>query len=152
MKIIVDADGCPVRKEVVKLAKEFQVPLLLVKNIYHDINEDYGEILTVDANQDMADHVIVKHTNKGDIVVTQDYGLAALSLGKSAYVIHQDGWFFTNENIDGLLMKRHINQQMRKKQKKYTKTAKRKQKDNEAFEAKLRQFMMKKLNSDCKSL
>ncbi|WP_353892828.1 YaiI/YqxD family protein [Proteinivorax hydrogeniformans] len=145
MKIIIDADGCPVRKIVVRVAKEYQIPLLMVKNIYHDISDEYGDIITVDANQDMADHVIVKHTRKGDLVVTQDYGLASLVLGKGAYAIHQNGWFFTHENIDALLMKRHIHQEMRRKQKKYSKTPKRKPKDNEVFEEKLRKFIAEKI-------
>lgn len=51
--------------------------------------------------------------SNGDIAVTQDYGVAALVLGKGGYAIHQSGKIFTNENIDGLLMERHINKKAR---------------------------------------
>ena len=52
--------------------------------------------------------------HKGDIVVSQDYGVAAMALGKNAYAIHQSGKWYTNENIDQMLMERHLNKKARR--------------------------------------
>ena len=51
---------------------------------------------------------------KGDIVVSQDYGVAAMALGKGAYAIHQSGKWYTNDNIDQMLMERHLNKKARR--------------------------------------
>jgi uncharacterized protein YaiI (UPF0178 family) len=133
VKIIIDADASPVRKIVVGIAKKYQIELIMVSNINHEIFEDYGKIYTVDQGQDSADHLIVSLSSKGDLVVTQDYGLAALILSKGGDVIHQDGWFFSNENIDQLLMSRHLNQKLRKVNKRPKAIPKRKDSDNDAF-------------------
>lgn len=133
MKILIDADGCPVKQEIVKIAKEFALKVIMIKNISHEIADDYAEVITVDQGRDTADILIVNHSKKNDIVVTQDYGLAALALAKGANVINQDGWLYTNENIDELLMKRHIHAQMRRKHKKYSHIPKRTKEDNQRF-------------------
>ncbi|AKL94946.1 putative protein UPF0178 [Clostridium aceticum] len=141
MRILVDADGCPVKDIILKVAKENKIQLIMIKNICHQIDDDYAEIITVDQGSDMADIVLINRTAEGDIVVTQDYGVAALALAKKAIVINQNGWLYTNENIDELLAKRHFNQEMRRKHKKYTKTSKRKKEDNLNFEVKLREVI-----------
>lgn len=141
MKILVDADGCPVKDIVLKVAKEYEIPLMMIKNICHELYDDYAQVITVDQGRDMADLVLINNTNEGDVVVTQDYGVAALALGKKAMVINQNGWLYTNENIEQLLMKRHTNQQMRRKHKKYTKVAKRSKEDNLNFEKRFRELI-----------
>ncbi len=143
MKILVDADGCPVRKIVVNIAKTEEIPLLIVSNLHHHIEEDYGEHLRVDDSVDEADHAIISRTQKADLVITQDYGLAALALSKGAYVLHQDGWFYTNETIDGLLMKRYLGQKMRKRNKRLSVIPKRTQVQNTNFEKALKMFIDK---------
>ncbi|MGM0436327.1 MAG: YaiI/YqxD family protein [Bacillota bacterium] len=133
MKILLDADGSPVRDIVVELAKTYNVSLVMVSNIHHEINETYGTHIQVDSGADVADHEILKRTEEGDLVVTQDYGLASLVLGKKAYALHQDGWFYTDENIDMLLFQRHMGAKMRKANKRYGHTNKRKKEDNTRF-------------------
>ncbi len=133
MKILLDADGSPVRDIVVELAKTYNVSLIMISNIHHEINETYGTHIQVDSGADVADHEILKRTEEGDLVVTQDYGLASLVLGKKAYALHQDGWFYTDENINMLLFQRHMGAKMRKANKRYGHTSKRKKEDNFRF-------------------
>ena len=141
MKILIDADASPVRKIVVKLAKAHHIELIIVSNVNHDIHEAYGTIITVDQGFDSADHKIVGLTNKGDLVITQDYGLASLILSKKAYALHQDGWFFNKDNIDQLLMSRYLNQKLRKVNKRLKPIPKRKQDQNDAFEQALNAYI-----------
>lgn len=144
MKILIDADGSPVRKSVVKIAKNNQIELIIISNVNHEIHDDYGTIITVDQGHDSADHKIVELTHRGDLVITQDYGLAALILGKKAYALHQDGWFFTNDNIDMLLMRRHHHQVLRKATKRLPHIKKRNPKQDEQFEQALLKFLKEK--------
>ncbi|MFH5882412.1 YaiI/YqxD family protein [Liberiplasma polymorphum] len=141
MKIIIDADASPVRKIVVRLAKAYNIDLIMVSNVNHDINEDYGKVITVDQGFDSADHKIVGLTEKDDLVVTQDYGLASLVLNKQAYALHQDGWFFDKDNIDQLLMSRYLNQKLRKANKRLKPIPKRTNAQNKAFEKSLETFI-----------
>jgi uncharacterized protein YaiI (UPF0178 family) len=96
--------------------------------------DDYAEIITVDKGRDVADITLINHTQQGDIVVTQDYGVAAMAIGKKAMAINQNGWSYTDDNIDELLMKRHMNMEIRRKHKKYTKIPKRTKEDDIQFE------------------
>ncbi len=143
MKILVDADGCPVKDIILKVAKEHKIKVVIIKNICHEIYDEYAQIITVDQGRDVADITLVNNTEKGDIVVTQDYGVAAMAIGKNAIAINQNGWYYTDENIDELLMKRHIGQEMRRKHKKYSKIPKRTKKDDIDFEEKLRALISK---------
>ncbi|SNS58643.1 hypothetical protein SAMN05446037_1013116 [Anaerovirgula multivorans] len=145
MKILVDADGCPVKDIVLRVAKEHGIELIMVKNICHELYDDYATIMTADQGRDMADIMLINHTKEGDIIVTQDYGVAALALGKKAVVINQNGWLYTDDNIDELLMQRHLKQEMRRKHKKYTKIPKRSREDNLMFEKKFRELVLSRL-------
>ncbi|QWB99895.1 YaiI/YqxD family protein [Mycoplasmatota bacterium] len=141
MKILIDADASPVRKITRDLAEKFHIDLVIVCNIHHMIETDYGQVITVDAGNDVADHEIVRLTDKGDLVVTQDYGLASLVLLKGAYALHQDGWFYTSHNIDMLLLQRQIGQKMRRAKKRYGHTSKRKEVDDIKFKETLEKFL-----------
>ncbi|MGI6423873.1 MAG: YaiI/YqxD family protein [Tepidanaerobacteraceae bacterium] len=121
MKILIDADGCPVVAKTVKIAKEYDIQVIIVKNFSHEIEDDYATIITVDQAPDSADIYIVNNTSKGDIVITQDYGLAAMALAKEAICINQNGFIISSKNIDQLLTRRHINREIRRKHNKYTK-------------------------------
>lgn len=108
MKILVDADACPVVRIVEQEAKKNGIPVILVCDNAHVMNTQDAEVVTVDRGADAADYKLFSLTQKGDIVVTQDYGVAVMALGKGAYPIHQSGKWYTNENIDSMLMERHI--------------------------------------------
>ncbi len=144
MKIVLDADATPVLKEVVAVASLFKTPLLIISDYNHHLESVYGDVIMVDQAQDSADHAIISQTVSGDLVITQDYGLAALILSKNAYAMHHDGWFYKTSNIDQLLMRRHLQQKERKFSKRYTKIPKRKTVQNSIFKEKLTQFLIEK--------
>ena len=114
MQIFVDADACPVVGIVEKVAKEHSVPVTLLCDTNHVLASDYSEVIVVGAGADAVDYKLISICHKGDIVVSQDYGVAAMALGKSAYAIHQSGKWYTNENIDQMLMERHLNKKARR--------------------------------------
>lgn len=108
MMIWVDADACPVVRQVERAAKDRGIPVTLVCDTNHALRSDYSAILVVDAGADSADFALVNRVASGDLVVTQDYGVAAMALGKGARAIHQSGREFTEDNIGGLLMDRYL--------------------------------------------
>ena len=109
MKIIVDADSCPVKEIIIDVAQRHLVGLIFVCDTAHVLSVSYGTVKTVDKHADSADFVIVNLAGKGDIVVTNDYGLAAMALSKKAYVINPNGVIFSADNMDRLLFERHMN-------------------------------------------
>ncbi|MGN1318135.1 MAG: YaiI/YqxD family protein [Lachnospirales bacterium] len=113
MTIYVDADACPVIKQTEKIAKKYKIKTVLISDTNHILKSEYSEIITVDKGSDSADFVIANKCNNNDIVVTQDYGVAAMVLAKGGYPIHQNGKWYTKDNIDSFLMIRHINKKAR---------------------------------------
>ena len=118
MQIFVDADACPVVGIVEKVAKEHNVPVTLLCDTNHVLSSDYSEVIVVGAGADAVDYKLISICHKGDIVVSQDYGVAAMALGKGAYAIHQSGKWYTNDNIDQMLMERHLNKKARRSSRK----------------------------------
>ena len=114
MQIFVDADACPVVRIVEKIAEKYQVAVTLLCDTNHVLNSEYSEVIVVGAGADAVDYKLISICHKGDIVVSQDYGVAAMALGKGAYAIHQSGKWYTNENIDQLLMERHLAKKARR--------------------------------------
>lgn len=114
MKILVDADACPVKEIIVNMAKRKSLPVVMIMDTSHEYNDGYSTTVTVDRARDSADMALVNMVDSGDVVVTQDYGLAAMALSKSAKVLNQNGLVYTNENIDQLLMDRHMGQKVRR--------------------------------------
>ena len=118
MQIFVDADACPVVAIVEKIAKEKSVPVTLLCDTNHVLSSAYSEVVVVGAGADAVDYKLISICHKGDIVVSQDYGVAAMALGKGAYAIHQSGKWYTNDNIDQMLMERHLNKKARRSSRK----------------------------------
>ena len=114
MKIFVDADACPVVSIVERVAKRYQIPVILLCDTNHVLSSDYSEVVIVGAGADAVDFKLISLCHQGDIVVTQDYGVAAMALGKKAYAIHQSGKWYTDENIDRMLMERHLAKKARR--------------------------------------
>ncbi|MGM1046568.1 hypothetical protein SAMN05661091_4313 [Paenibacillus uliginis N3/975] len=113
--IVVDGDACPVKKEIAETARAFHVPVLLVSSYDHLLREEEGiQIIQVDRSDQSADLYIANHIARGDIVVTQDYGLAALALSKSCQVLSFRGRIFSDQDIDFLLDSRHHQAKARK--------------------------------------
>lgn len=105
--IYVDADACPVVKLTEKIARQNGVPVCLICDTNHILHSDYAQVVQVSAGADAVDFALVSKLRAGDIVITQDYGVAALTLARGAYALHQSGMEYTPDNIDGLLAARH---------------------------------------------
>lgn len=137
MRIFIDADGCPVVHETIDLVQKMNIPVTVVKNYAHELQSEYAEIITVDISRDAADFYIANHLKHEDVLITQDYGLAALALSKKCRILTQNGLLITDHNIMRLLDARHVNQKMRQTKKIYTKHKKRTAEDDELFKAAL---------------
>jgi len=135
MQILVDADACPVKEIIVRLAKQKSIPVTMLIDTSHELKDGYSTVITVDKQTDSVDFALMGLLTKNDIVVTQDFGLAAMVLGKGARAVNQNGLVFLNENIDKLLMERYIGAKVRRGGGRTKGPAKRTKEDNERFEA-----------------
>lgn len=108
--LLVDADACPVpvRRLIERTAKKHRLRLIYFTDENHELYPEYGEVRRVAQGNDAADYILLSAVNPGDLVVTQDYGLAALVMSRRAFVIHPSGMIYTNNNINQLLMERHL--------------------------------------------
>lgn len=141
MHIYLDGDGCPVVDEAVTLAKRFGLPCTILCDTSHRIERDGVTTITCSKGADSVDFTLVNLIRTGDLVITQDYGLAAMCLAKSAFVLHQDGFFYTSENIDSLLMVRHTSAKVRRAGGRFHSTPKRTKEQNQAFSQALEEFL-----------
>ena len=135
MQILVDADACPVKHIIVKTAKRLKIPVTMLIDSSHELNDGYSRIITVDKAADSVDFALMELLTKDDVVVTQDYGLAAMTLGKGAKVIHHSGMIYTSDNIEKLLMERHVSGKIRRAGGRTKGPAKRTKEDDRRFEA-----------------
>jgi uncharacterized protein YaiI (UPF0178 family) len=138
MKILVDADSCPVKDIIVKVAKTKSTPVVMVSDYAHEIRSSYATVIRVDKGRDSADLALINNTSTDDVVVTQDYGVATLALSKNAKAIGNSGLIYTNDNIESLLMQRHMCAKERKKNKRFSKIPKRTKEDDAKFEKNLK--------------
>lgn len=113
MKILIDADGCPVVDATVQIAKERQLACIILCDTAHVLEKDGAMTLVFSKGADSVDFELVNRVSPGDIVITQDYGLAAMCLARNAIVINQDGMEYTSDNIDALLLARHTARKIR---------------------------------------
>lgn len=107
MHVLIDADACPVVQIAVELCRKYNVPCILLCDTAHQIEHNNATSLTFDKGSDSVDFALVNRIAQGDLVITQDYGLASMCLTRGARVLHQDGWEYTAWNIDALLLQRH---------------------------------------------
>ena len=113
MRILIDADGCPVVNETIKVAHKFNLESIIFCDTSHNFEEKNAKVEVVSKGVDAVDFAILNNIQKGDIVITQDYGLASLVLSRNSYAINQSGMVYTNENIDELLYSIYISKKMR---------------------------------------
>lgn len=148
MKIYVDADACPVIRIVEHIAKQYGLPCILLCDTNHILSSDYSDVIVVGAGADAVDFKLISLLSKGDICVTQDYGVAAMALGKGCFAIHQSGRWYTNENIDQMLMERHLAKKARRSSKKnhLKGPAKRTAEDDKRFEESFEKMVSKAMN------
>ena len=145
MQIFVDADACPVVRIVEKLAEKYNISCTLLCDTNHVLTSEYSKVVIVGAGADAVDFKLISLLSRGDICVSQDYGVAAMALGKGCYAIHQSGKWYTNENIDQMLMERHLAKKERRATKKHhiKGPAKRTKEDDLRFEASFEKMIQK---------
>jgi uncharacterized protein YaiI (UPF0178 family) len=114
MRILVDADACPVKKEILEIAKEKNIEVSMFFDNAHVYEDGYSTVHILDKGADSVDYFLINKTIAGDIIVTQDYGVATMALSKKAYPINQNGLIFTDDNILSLLNQRAMNQKIRR--------------------------------------
>ena len=141
MKVLIDADACPVVDIAVKLCLRYGISCLLLCDTAHAIHRDGAQTLIFDKGSDSVDFALANRTAPGDIVITQDYGLASMCLGRAARVIHQDGWEYTFDNISGLMEQRHIAKKYRRSGGRMKGPAKRTKLQDTAFENAFQQML-----------
>lgn len=110
--VLIDADGCPVVDLTIRICRSRQIPVLILCDTAHQIQRDGAQTLVFDKGADSVDFALVNRVCPGDIVVTQDYGLASMCLARRARVLNQNGLECTGENIDFLLVRRHENKKL----------------------------------------
>lgn len=113
MRVLIDADGCPVVDEAIRLCKRYRVECIILCDTAHELQREGAKTITVSKGADSVDFALVNLVKPCDIVITQDYGLAAMCLSRQARPVSQDGLRYTNDNIDGLLMARHTAKKIR---------------------------------------
>ena len=133
MRVLIDADACPVVNIAIGLCKEFHIECLLLCDTAHAIHRDGASTLVFDKGADSVDFALANRVLLGDIVITQDYGLASMCLAKSAKVLHQDGWAYTEDNIQALLWSRHETKKYRRSGGRVKGPSKRTRAQDEAF-------------------
>lgn len=137
MRILIDADGCPVVNLTVETAKANNIECIILCDTSHIFSFDGVKTVTVEQGLDSVDFKLVNMLNENDIVVTQDYALAAMCLAKKGRPLNQNGIIFNNENINGFLTSRHINKKALKNGKRIKGPKKRTEDKNEAFKKSL---------------
>lgn len=141
MTILIDADGCPVIDLTIKIAKQYNVECILLCDTSHIFEREGIRIITVSKGADSVDFKLVNMVSPGDIVITQDYGLAAMCLARHALPIRQDGMVYDNDNIDILLQERHTARKIRMSGGRLKGSSKRTAKQDTDFEMKLREVL-----------
>lgn len=112
-RVLIDADGCPVVDEAVELAKRFGAECFILCDTSHRFEKAGAQTIVHSTGADSVDFALVNLVKANDIVVTQDYGLAAMCLARAARTVNQDGMEYTADNIDGLLLARHTAKKIR---------------------------------------
>lgn len=133
MKILVDADACPVLDQLVSLYQEKKCEIILVSDYFHDLQAYNLAHIEVSREKDSADTKILSLLEEGDILVTNDLPLAALALVKKARVLNFSGFVYTVENIDALLYARHLNIKCRRNGERVKGPKKRTKQENDQF-------------------
>ena len=107
MNILIDADGCPVVDLTLQIAKRFGISVIILCDTSHQIEREGAQTLVFDKGSDSVDFALVNRVKPGDVVVTQDYGLASMCLAKRVRVLNQNGLEYTADNIDALMLRRY---------------------------------------------
>lgn len=152
VRILIDGDACPVIDLTIKVAKMYQLEVIIFCDTAHFIEREGVQVVTVSKGSDAVDFKIINGISAQDILVTQDYGLAAMALAKKAQPIHQNGFIYTEGNIDQLLFRRHLGKETRRRGGRLKGPGKRTREQDEAFEKSLIRIIENSLSGDCVEL
>ena len=141
MKILIDADGCPVVDMTVRLAAKHGAECVILCDTAHEFNREGAQTVVVEKGADSVDFKLVNLVREGDIVVTQDYGLAAMCLARKAIPLSQNGMVYTDKNIDQLLFTRYVSKKIRNSGGRLKGPSKRKPEQDKAFEEALERLI-----------
>lgn len=144
MELFIDADGCPVVNLSIQIAQRHRIPCTLLCDTAHEMDRPGAKTITVSKGADSVDFTLVNLLHPGDVVVTQDYGLAAMCLSRGAFVLHQSGMTYTNENMDALLFFRAASQKIRRSGGRMKGPGKRTKSQDDAFAAALDRLLLEK--------
>lgn len=145
MKIYIDADGCPVVDAAIRIAAQYQIECTILCDTSHVFEKTGAVTITVSKGADSVDFALVNMLSPGDLVITQDYGLAAMCLARNAVPISQDGMIYHNGNIDSLLLARHTAKKIRMAGGRLRGNAKRTSAQNDAFAQTLERLLKEKI-------
>ena len=143
MRVVIDADGCPVVKISMEICQKNNIEMIIICDTSHVFNLDGIQTIMVDKGADSVDFKLVNLLKEGDIVVTQDYGLAAMCLARKAVALNQNGMIYDNTNIDSLLYSRHTAKKIRNAGGRLKGSAKRTYEQDEAFKKALTELIIK---------
>lgn len=143
MRLLIDGDACPDKLAIKALAIKYQIEMIVYIDYAHVLEDDYYQIVECEIARDSVDMRIVSDVQPGDLVITQDYGLAGLLLGKRAIVLHMSGMLINDQNIDLLLSTRYISAKERKSGKHVRGPAKRTSQIREKFLNNLEEILKK---------
>lgn len=141
MRILIDADGCPVVDCTIEVAKEFGLECIILCDTAHYFNREGARTVVLSQGADSVDFALVNMVHPGDVVVTQDYGLAAMCLARRSLPINQNGMRYHEGNIDGLLASRHTAQKIRRGGGRTKGPSKRTHEQDEMFRQQLRELV-----------
>lgn len=137
MKILIDGDGCPVIDLTLEIAKHYGIEVIIFCDTSHHIERAGATTRVVTKGSDAVDFILVNEAKSGDLVITQDYGLAAMVLAKKAQAMNQNGLIFSDANMSTLLFSRHVAKEVRRQGGRTKGPKKRDSKQNEAFKISL---------------
>ncbi|WP_138203840.1 YaiI/YqxD family protein [Haloimpatiens lingqiaonensis] len=147
MRILVDADACPGRDIIERASKESQVEVIMFCDLNHVIKSSYSKVVYADSGFQSVDMKLANEAQKGDIVVTQDFGVATMALSKRAYAIGPKGYIYNDDNIDKLLFERHISSKVRRAGGKTSNAKKRSAEDDKRLYENLKFLIEKSLSA-----
>ena len=145
MRILVDADACPGRDIIEAIAKENGIEVIMYCDFNHALYSEYSTIKYMDSGFQSVDVALANECKSGDLVVTQDYGVAAMVLGKKALSINPKGYIYDNATIEGMLFERHMSQKTRKGGGKTSNPKKRTREDDERLGRNLKKLILNSL-------
>ena len=141
MRVLIDADGCPVVDIALQVCIAAGVECILLCDTAHEFVREGARTIVVSKGADSVDFALVNLLRDGDIAVTQDYGLAAMCLARGARALDQNGRVYDDGNISALLDSRYISRKIRRSGGRLKGAAKRTSAQDAAFQSALRKLL-----------